>query len=191
MKRFLMVGRRWDVAIDRPWAFENADWEARLVELTRREGIRHGATGIDYFVYPRSFWGAIRPFAIGRTGWDSWLVYKARSLRAPVVDATDVVMAVHQNHDYSHHVDGATGVWQGNEASRNRELVGGQQYAFTIDDATHRLTDQGVRLAVSPTNLKRRLATLPVLHPQAGLVVPLIRVVGGIKRRVSRRRGVN
>jgi hypothetical protein len=151
----------------------------------------HPATGIDYFVYSSSLWGSIKPFAVGRTGWDSWLVYRARALRAPVVDATDAVMAVHQNHDYSHHADGASGVWQGGEASRNRELVGGHQYAFTIDDATHRLTDRGVRLAFSLRNMKRRIAAFPVLHPEAGLVAPLIDLASGVKRWISHRLGVN
>jgi len=191
LKRFLMVGRRWDVPIDRPWAFATADWEGRLVELTRRVGIRHPATGIDYFVYSSSLWGSIKPFAVGRTGWDSWLVYRARALRAPVVDATDAVMAVHQNHDYSHHADGASGVWQGGEASRNRELVGGQQYAFTIDDATHTLTDRGVRLAFSRRTVERRIAAFPVLHPGARFSAPIIDLAGRLKRWTSHRLRVN
>src|SRR6267142_2740828 len=85
------------------------------------------------------------PFVIGRPGWDNWLVWHARQSGARVVDATAVVQAIHQNHDYSYHPDGAAGVWQGEEAQQNYALLdGGKRYA-TIANATHRLTPAGLR----------------------------------------------
>ena len=82
---------------------------------------------------------------IGRPGWDNWLVWHARDSGARVVDATAVVQAVHQNHDYSYHPDGAAGVWQGEEAQQNYALLEGGRCFATMENATHRLTPQGLR----------------------------------------------
>jgi len=43
--------------------------------------------------------------------WDQWLVWKARETGAAVVDASEAVLAVHQNHDYGYSPAGKTGVW--------------------------------------------------------------------------------
>lgn len=107
----------------------------------------------------------IPPFAIGRPGWDNWMIYRARSMKAPVIDATRVITAVHQNHDYSHHPQGTAGVWEGPEKMRNVELMGGIDHAFTIEHATRILTSRGIRQALTPRHLYFRLAVVPVLVP--------------------------
>jgi hypothetical protein len=61
-----------------------------------------------------------------------------------VVDATAVVQAVHQNHDYSYHPEGEAGVWQGEEAQQNYALLKGRRFA-TMGNATHRLTPDRLR----------------------------------------------
>lgn len=180
-REFLMVGRRWDLDIHEPLDFDQPDWAERLRCRVNGEGKLHSVTGIDYFVYSRGLWGEIPPFAVGRSAWDNWLIYRARVLRAPVIDATRVVTAIHQNHGYLHHPDGEMGVWQGLEARQNQELAGGPRYAFTLADATHVLTRSGVRPALSMTHLKRRLVTaalfLPVLGPIINPLVQLARLV--------------
>jgi len=65
--------------------------------------------GLDYFIFPCGLFRDIPPFAVGRPAWDNWLVYKARSLGLPVIDATKMVTAIHQNHAYSHHPMGKEG----------------------------------------------------------------------------------
>jgi len=44
-------------------------------------------------------------------------------LGAPIIDASEMITVVHQNHDYSHHPQGKKGVWEGLEAKRNQELM--------------------------------------------------------------------
>ncbi len=139
-RRFLMVGRRWDVDLAEPWDFRPPDWERRLREHVHRHGNLHPPAGIDYFVFTSGLWGDIPPFAIGRTIWDNWLIYGARARGVAVVDATQVVMAVHQNHDYAHIPDGVEGARKGPEAQRNRALAGDHGPIFTLTDATWLLT---------------------------------------------------
>ena len=99
---FLIIGQRWDIDLKRLLQFNDIDWEEKLRTLVAKHGKLHGASGIDYFVFPRGFYQNIPSFAIGRPIWDNWLIYKARFLNTPVIDATGLITAVHQNHSYSH-----------------------------------------------------------------------------------------
>ncbi len=62
-----------------------------------------------------------------------------------MIDATQVVCDVHQNHDYAYHPDGEAGVWQGAEAQQNYALLRGGRCFATMENATHRLTPSGLR----------------------------------------------
>jgi hypothetical protein len=140
----LMIGRRWDTDITQPWDFSQADWEARLHDLARVTGRQMPGDYVDYFLFTKGLGRHILPFELGRLHWDHWLVWNARKRGARVVDASDVVLAVHQNHDYSHHPTGKDGIWNGDAARRNRALVGDYGRWLTIDDADHRLTANGI-----------------------------------------------
>jgi hypothetical protein len=143
--RSLMVGRRCDVDITEPWDFSKPDWGNRLRLLARERGRLRPPQWIDFFVFPRGLlFQQVPPFAVGRPGYDNWLLWKVRSMRVPVVDATQVVLAIHQNHDYSHHPGGQSGLWQDIEARQNYALLGKGHFA-TVDNATHRLTAKGLR----------------------------------------------
>ena len=142
--RFLMAGRRWDTEIATPIDFSDMHWEATVRHEALKANHQRPPQWIDYFVFSRGLYHQKTPeFVIGRPGWDNWLVWYARHSGARVVDASAVVQAVHQNHDYSYHPDGAAGVWQGDEAQRNYALLG--RHFATIDNATHRLTPGGLR----------------------------------------------
>ncbi|HVN08148.1 MAG TPA: hypothetical protein VMV61_04210 [Patescibacteria group bacterium] len=153
MPRFLMLGRRTDLDLAEPISLDEANWSLMLSDRASREGRPRPGQWIDYFVFPRGFYESIPPFVIGRVAWDNWLVWRALDMPAPVVDATDSVLAIHQNHDYAYHPQGATGVWQDELALRNVELGGGYHWVGTIDDATFRLTPGGIR-----RNWKRHIA---------------------------------
>jgi hypothetical protein len=82
-----------------------------------------------------------------------------------VIDATEAVTAVHQNHDYAHLPPDAGDAWDGPEAKRNLELAGGVTHRFTLQDVTHKLTPRGLKLALEQKYLERHLETLPGLYP--------------------------
>jgi hypothetical protein len=145
-RAFLMVGRRWDTNIVAPWDFTLADWQQQLHALALREGRQRPSQWIDYFAFSRGLYYRNTPaFVIGRPSWDNWLVWKARASKVAVVDASELVVAVHQNHDYSYHPDGEKGVWEGEEAQSNYRLLGGWRHFGTMENATHRLTPTGFR----------------------------------------------
>jgi tetratricopeptide (TPR) repeat protein len=97
---FLMVGQRWNVDIDVEINFDALDWQEQLRKLAYGQGTLFGVAGIDYFAFSRGVWPAIPDFGIGRFAWDNWLVWKPTAEGKVVVDATEVVMAIHQDHEY-------------------------------------------------------------------------------------------
>lgn len=171
-RRAMLVGRRWEVLVEGALGFEPG-WEEELRCYVRAHGRLREADAIDYFVFPRALLGEIPRFALGRPRWDNWLLYRARARGAALVDATAQVMAVHQNHDYGHHPQGWSGVWEGPEALRNEELLGGRERRFTIDDATHELIGKGVRWR-GRRGLRRRFGRIGVLRPWAGWIVRMV-----------------
>ena len=149
-RQFLVVGRRWDLDLTNPIAFADSTWEDLLRAEVLRAGAPRPANWIDYFVFPKGLFGDIPPFAIGRTTYDNWLIWKARSFGSPVIDASGCVLAVHQNHAYSHHAQGREGIFSGVEARRNAFLAGPETAKLVngTDACTHVLTEKGVRLAL-------------------------------------------
>jgi len=175
---FLASCRRWDLDVKDAIDFSDANWEACLRTRVRAEGSLHLPTGMDCFIFPRDMFTALPPFAIGRAGWDSWLVYAARSRRLPVIDATGAMTIIHQNHDYSHHRLGKVGVHRGPEAERNLDLGGGWEHVFTLDNADWIMDGNGLRKApLLGRSILSRLRSVPALHPAAApFVRPLFRL---------------
>lgn len=165
-KRFLLIGQRWDVDIQKPWDFAQAGWEEALRHYVQQTGHPHQRSGVDYFVFSAGLFDPIPPFALGRPAFDNWFIYRARSRWVPVIEASPVVMAVHQNHDYSHIPLGEEGFRRGREAQSNLALAGGHEHLFWLDDRTYLLSYAGLKLDLSLSQLRRHWHRLPVLVPR-------------------------
>ena len=136
-RRFLMVGRRWDTPIKEPVDFSDPMWDRNVRSFALSTKNQRDECWIDYFAFSRGLYaGDIPPLAIGRRAWDNWLMWRGLNSKQPVVDASRVVVAVHQNHDYSHHPQGEQGVWHSEEAKQNFQLAGGWNHIRVISDAT-------------------------------------------------------
>jgi len=170
-----MMGRRWDVPVNELLDFERTNWQEKLSLHALKCGQLHGPTGIDYLVFRRGTFGEIPPFAVGRPGWDNYIVYRARSMRIPVIDVTKAVMAVHQNHDYGHHPGGEAGVLKGVEAKRNWRMAGNGAYILDVRDATHVVGSNGLRVMPWHKHLCRRLLTLLIVRHNIGFPLKLVR----------------
>ncbi|MCJ7435820.1 MAG: hypothetical protein MUO77_20260, partial [Anaerolineales bacterium] len=118
-------------------------WQGRLRFTVHSQGQLHRPAGSDFFLFPKPCYTDLPPFAIGRAGWDNWMIYKARMEKWPVIDCTPSVMIVHQTHDYNHLPDGQAHHALP-ETDENIRLAGGQAaIRYTIVDATHCLTEGG------------------------------------------------
>jgi hypothetical protein len=142
---FLLAGRRWDVDIREPLRFQDPSWQHDVRKLALYTNRQRPSQWIDYFAFRRGlFHKQIPEFVIGRPGWDNWLLWYARHSGARLIDASAVVLAVHQNHDYGYHPEGEKGVWEGEEAQENYAMLEGHRKFRTLDNATHLLKPAGL-----------------------------------------------
>jgi hypothetical protein len=159
---FLLTGRRWNFDQE---PGENVPDKNQI----RRRGSLYDEFNMDYFVFRRGDFNQLPAFAVGRPGWDSWLVYEARRRGVMMIDATQAITAGHLNHDYSHTIEGRSGgkaaVWSGEEAQANRKRARGR--LFDLSDATH---DIGSSLRLQkrrdPWHWWRRLSVAHEIYPQ-------------------------
>lgn len=135
--RFLVIGQRWDLDVDRLLDF-NSGWVEEMRMEVQRDGRLHPPAGSDYFIFPSSLFKEIPPLAIGRAGWDNWMIYAARANGIPVIDATGAITVIHQNHDYGH-LPGGQPHYNLPESDWNVRLAGGAETIFTLNDADWRL----------------------------------------------------
>lgn len=154
--KFLIIGRRWDLDVTEPLTFD-WDWVTRLKQQVKERGVLHSPTGSDYFIFPRELFVEMPPFAIGRAGWDNWMIYHARKEGWKVVDATHDLMVVHQNHDYSH-LPGAKPHYDLKETEINTALGGGMDNMYITLDANRLLKDGKLTTTMtSPLHLLRAI----------------------------------
>lgn len=129
MPKLLMVGRRRNIDIEYSIDFDLPGWEDLILQDVQRRGEMQPPWGSDYFVYAQDTPWKMPPFAVGRPAWDNWFIYRARFLQIPVMDSTNSIIAIHQNHDYSHVPNaGDRTAWDGPETRYNRQLAGGAKY---------------------------------------------------------------
>jgi hypothetical protein len=152
--KFLLIGQRWDLEVLQALAFENG-WQSRMRSQIKDQGDLHPPAGSDYFVYPKGVFDDLPEFALGRAGWDNWMIYAARSKTIPVIDASKKITIIHQNHGYEHLPDGKPH-YRLPETKKNVRLAGGKETIFTLLDANWTLTEQGIQRRTWKERLQRR-----------------------------------
>ena len=162
-RNFLLVGQRWDLEVTDGLVF-SAGWEARLLELVKTRGRLHHPAGSDYFIYPRGCFQDIPDFAIGRAGWDNWMIFQARRQGWLTVDGTRSVTIVHQTHDYSH-LPGGKIHHHLPETDENIRLAGGREITrFSLLDVNRRLfAGRLYRRVWNKQTLRRAIESFPLL----------------------------
>ncbi|MFP3855398.1 MAG: hypothetical protein ACLFWD_14010 [Anaerolineales bacterium] len=159
-EKFLMVGQRWDVEVEQEFTLAELTEPDRLAALLKQAEL-HPPGGSDYFVFHGSQYQQMPPFALGRSGWDNWMIYAARAAGHPVVDASKAVTVLHQQHDYAH-LPGGQSHYRLPESERNVALAGGREMMFTLKDANWRLDAQGLKkvAALEPGRWRRLEANM-------------------------------
>lgn len=136
---FLVIGQRWDLDVKSPLNF-TPGWESQLQEEVKKWGRQHRPAGSDYFIFPRHLFREIPEFAIGRAGWDNWMIYHARQQGWRVVDATPSLLVIHQEHHYNH-LPGGQPHFNLEESQLNMALAGGSHTMYTVLDSDWQLID--------------------------------------------------
>jgi hypothetical protein len=188
LPQFLIVGECSDIRVDEEVSDEDSvargSWEEVLRQRASTDGTRRGSEWIDFFVFRRGTIGPLPDFAVGRPGWDNWMIWHARSVGIPVVDISASALVVHQSHGYSHVPRASGSKWEGPEADANRALLDFRQNLFSIEFATHRLEDS--KLVPNRTGgIGRRVRVGLLLH---AWTVPFYRVLRACYRATRRSR---
>lgn len=142
-KEFLIIGQRWDLEVREELNFSTG-WVEKMQNEIQSRARRHPRGGSDYFLFPRTVFTTIPPFAIGRAGWDNWMIYEARQRGWMVVDGSADINIIHQDHDYSH-LPGGKPHYKLPESFDNVKAAGGRRTIFTLDDCDHLLENGQLR----------------------------------------------
>lgn len=140
---FLMVSRRWDLDVASPLDPMDSHWSARLRNRALSEGFRQDECWIDLFLFPRGQFPQIPRLVVGHCYWDNWMIWRALQDGIPVLDASQCVVPVHQNHGYDPKFGRSKGRPTDPLSQANLEEIGGEKNIRRIDCATHRLRPDG------------------------------------------------
>ena len=163
VRQFMLVGQRWDLDVRKEFAFTEG-WQERLRQDCAARGRLHKPMGSDYFIFPRTCFEHIPDFAIGRAGWDNWMIYESRQRGWKTIDATESIQVIHQDHDYSH-LPGAKPHYDHPETDENIHLAGGNRTNFRLPDAKYLLKDNRIiRNKLTFARFMRELEIFPLVN---------------------------
>jgi hypothetical protein len=186
-RQFLMIGQRWDLDVKSELDF-SLNWQDRLQQDCAQRGRLHKPTGSDYFLFPRECFTSIPDFAIGRAGWDNWMIYESRTRGWKTIDATADIQVIHQDHDYSH-LPGGQPHYHLPETDENIRLAGGRRVIFTLPDANWQLKNgRLVRKVLSWHRFWREVEIFPLIKMKSILLGELVHYILHPKGIISRLR---
>lgn len=172
--RFLVVGHRWDMDVRDIINFDKKNEINKFWHAVKTESTKHPCTGIDYFIYKKGQYKDIPDFFIGRWGWDNWLLWQTRRKRLPLIDASDEIQVIHQNHSYKfHHVKSLEDSRKGHEFENNMKLL--QNKSLNILDAIYKIEKGQIISKGSKSDKMRYWHKLPIIFPELSLPIKILR----------------
>lgn len=149
--KYYMIGQR--INIDDKLNLDEMQLDTIAIANLKKKGKLHPPTAMDYFVFPEQFKIKMPPFAIGRPGWDSWLIAHCKKNSIPIVDATNAISAFHQNHSYP---SKKLSYFQ-EECDYNFHLAGGNSNLMNIREADFQYNPMTQKIE-RPTGLRLLLS---------------------------------
>jgi len=192
LRRFVLMGQRWDVNVRRDLEFFHGDSQ-ELLRMIKEEGRLHPRGGSDYFLFPRECYASVPDFAIGRAGWDNWMIYEARQRGWHAVDATGAIQIIHQDHDYSH-LPGSQAHYRLPETGENIRLAGGRRTIFRLDDCNYCIrNEQFYKIPLTFERFMRGIEVFPLIKLHSFALTNLFyalfhprKAYGEFKRRIKK-----
>ena len=167
--KFLIVGHRWDMDVNDSINFANTTERKRFWCNAKKKSEKHACTGIDYFVFRKKLFNKFPNFAIGRPGHDNWILWNARRHFIPLIDISNEVMAVHQNHyhllEQFHDLDSIS----------NKKLCG--ENTLNLLDTNYHLVNGKIVKKRSREFINRNLGKLPKIFPEFSFLLILYKKI--------------
>ena len=167
-RKYLMVGHRWDMDVNTIIDFYDQDKAGEFWQKANEESIKHPSCGIDYFVFNRNTFKALPDFAIGRPGYDNWLLWNARRHFIPLVDTSRDIKVIHQNHHFNFHNLKADPKIYFEEDGKKNKMIHGER-TLNLLDTNYYIKDGKVYKNKSKDFINRNLGKLPIIFPEFGL----------------------
>ena len=142
--RLVAFGRRTDLKVQREIDFDQPQQVQQLLSDCDQNGVPATNACKEYFIFNRDLFKRVPDFAVGRGNWDNWMIHFAKRQAIPVINLSDTVRVIHQEHDYAH-----TGASRyrcyvsGEEARENLRLAGGR-HLISGSTPSWRLTSTGL-----------------------------------------------
>ena len=140
---FLAIGRRLDLDYDDELDTTDESWSSSLIDDAQERGNWSSIVCKDYFLFPRTLYREIPAFLVGRGNWDNWMVHQAKQLKIPVIDLSEEILAIHQNHGYGHMGKGRLEAYVTGDEARHNETVGGGKHLISGASAEWSLAESG------------------------------------------------
>jgi hypothetical protein len=175
-EHFLAVGQRWDIDLNEEIEFGNSNWKSSMQSRVLQSATLHPPMGADYFLYHGNIWTDLPALVVGRGGYDNYLIYHCRLKGVPVIDITEMMIAIHQNHSYRHHPGGYEGVFYGPEAELNAQELD-KTFFFTPVDADFQIVAGKMRRNYCQGNLFRYIRSWHFINQKTGHLPFVTKVV--------------
>lgn len=187
LRRFVLIAAPWNARVESSLIGPSQDWAATLRAL--KATAAPPRLGADVFLFPKGAFDPIPPVAIGRLGWDNWLLWRAATIGIPSVDISESVTFIHQDHGGSTHRGSLTRTLEVFEKEVARNLTAlhwweemirrtDMPYVLGLDLRLKKRRHLGLAgLIVRATGRKARLTVKPVLA-KTRLTRPLLKFYG-------------
>jgi hypothetical protein len=119
----------------------------------------------DFFIFPAAtfgqLWGDMPDFVIGRAGYDNWIISKAVTEKAVVIETTKTVIALHQTGtDGNRSGEFKSGPRNKTDTRLNRDLIPDFDYSlgyqYCIGNITNYLSTKGCKNVDFAAGIKRK-----------------------------------
>ena len=167
-KKFMAVGHRWDLDVVKKINF-NDEKECKIFwSYANKKSKKHACTGIDYFIFRKSTFKILPSLAIGRFGWDNWLLWKVRRMRIPLIDLSNEIFAIHQEHSYCYDdFKSKSDILNSDDGKNNQEKTDGK--TLNLLDTNYHLVNGEIEKKRSREYTNRNLGKLPIIFPEFSL----------------------
>ena len=173
-KKFLLVGQRWDLDLKKNINFKNVDKLNHFWETISINSKQAGPSAIDYFIFKKTQFFDVPNLIIGRWGWDNWFLWKARRNRYPLIDATNEIKVIHQNHSYSfHNIKSLKHSKTGKEALLNKKIIKGN--TLNLLDCNYEINAGNIVKRQNLEFIVRNLYRLPRIFSEISWILTLYR----------------
>ena len=167
-RKFMAVGYRWDLDINDLIDFEKPEECKKFWSYANNNSKKHACTGIDYFIFRKSTFKILPSLAIGRFGWDNWLLWKVRRMRIPLIDLSNEIFAIHQEHSYCYDdFKSKSDILNSDDGKNNQEKIDGK--TLNLLDTNYHLVNGEIEKKRSREYTDRNLGKLPIIFPEFSL----------------------